>query len=65
MSPSAAPSSAGVEGARGSTQGSRMFGATRQLLLLVLVLVLVRTARTDERLVTDRFAVYWNSSNPR
>lgn len=42
-----------------------MFGGTRQLLLLVLVLVLVRTARTDERLVTDRFAVYWNSSNPR
>ncbi|XP_075901472.1 ephrin-A2 isoform X2 [Nelusetta ayraudi] len=65
MSPSAASSSASVEGARGSTQGSRMFGGTRQLLLLVLVLILVRTTRTDERLVTDRFAVYWNSSNPR
>lgn len=44
-----------------------MFGWTRPLLLLVpvLVLVLVRTARTQERLVSDRFIVYWNSSNPR
>lgn len=38
------------------------------LLLLLLGLALSRTtclALTDDRLVSDRYAVYWNSSNPR
>lgn len=36
----------------------------RPLLLLGLLLRLC-SAVTDERLVSDRYAVYWNSSNPR
>lgn len=35
------------------------------LLLLLGLLLRLCSAVTDERLVSDRYAVYWNSSNPR
>ncbi|XP_033937655.1 ephrin-A2 [Pseudochaenichthys georgianus] len=37
----------------------------RPLLLLLLGLQLCRSAVPDDRLISDRFGVYWNSSNPR
>lgn len=38
----------------------------RPLLLLLLGLLLrLCSAVTDDRLISDRYAVYWNSSNPR
>ncbi|XP_074525151.1 ephrin-A2 [Halichoeres trimaculatus] len=38
----------------------------RPLLLLLLGLLLrVSASVTDDRLISDRYAVYWNSSNPR
>ncbi|KAI4795011.1 hypothetical protein KUCAC02_031696 [Chaenocephalus aceratus] len=36
----------------------------RPLLLLLLGLQLCRSAVPDDRLISDRFGVYWNSSNP-
>lgn len=45
----------------------RMERSGRPPLLLLLLGLLLRlcSAVTDERLVSDRYAVYWNSSNPR
>lgn len=38
----------------------------RPLLLLLLGLLLrLCSAVTDDRLISDRYAVYWNSTNPR
>ncbi|KAI9520475.1 hypothetical protein NQZ68_017176 [Dissostichus eleginoides] len=36
----------------------------RPLLLLLLGLQLCGSAVPDDRLISDRFGVYWNSSNP-
>lgn len=35
------------------------------LLLLLGLLLRLCSAVTDDRLISDRYAVYWNSSNPR
>lgn len=44
----------------------RMERSGRPLLLLLLGLLLrLCAAVTDDRLISDRYAVYWNSSNPR
>ncbi|XP_044055932.1 ephrin-A2-like isoform X1 [Siniperca chuatsi] len=44
----------------------RMERSGRPLLLLLLGLLLrLCSAVTDDRLISDRYAVYWNSSNPR
>lgn len=52
-------------GLRGSAGlcGCVMAGGTRRLLLLLLLRFCC--ALTDDRIISDRFAVYWNSSNPR
>ncbi len=42
-------------------------GRPLPLLLLLLLGLLFRLCSTvtDDRLISDRYAVYWNSSNPR
>lgn len=40
-------------------------GRPQQLLLLLGLLLRVCAAASDERLISDRYAVFWNSSNPR
>lgn len=37
----------------------------RPPLLLGLLLLRLCCAVTDDRLISDRYAVYWNSTNPR
>ncbi|XP_004068307.1 ephrin-A2 [Oryzias latipes] len=50
---------------RGALPHMERSGRPLLSLLLLSLLLRVCSAVTDERIISDRYAVYWNSSNPR